>query len=209
MIGRAVLMATALAAALAAASCGKPAEQKADAGAAAPEQSNGAVNAVQDAAGAATGAVTGVAVGFDTESFTKEAAIAGQYEIDAAKLAIGRTKNPQVKKLATMLVEDHTAAAAKLKGLVAGGKVPGPLPAALDERRKGLIDNLKGAADADFDQVYLSQQKAAHQEAVSAFKGYGERGDNPALKAFASETAPKLQHHEEAVEALQSVLNGT
>jgi putative membrane protein len=58
-----------------------------------------------------------------------------------------------------------------------------------------MIDNLTGASAKGFDDRYLDQQTMAHHEALLAFNGYAKGGDNADLKAFAAETAPKLEHH--------------
>lgn len=194
-----VMTAAGLAGALALAACGQPAPKDGEADA---PGHNAAVNAAEDAAGAAAGVVQGATAGLGTEAFTKEAAIAGAFEIQSARVAIERTANPKVKALARTLLEDHTAAGKALVGLAKDGKTQ-PLPEELDARRQGLLDNLKAASDADFDKVYLSQQEAAHNEAVMAFKAYGDRGDNAELKAFAAKTAPKLQAHADMVKALE------
>lgn len=174
---------------------------KAETGAA-PDQSNGAVNAAQDAASAATGAVAAPAGAATTDGFVTNAAVAGMYEIESSKLALQRSNNPKVKELAQKIIDDHTKAAAELKATATG--VAGvTIPAALDERHKGLIDNLRGATNADFDRTYLEQQNAAHREAVDLFGGYADGGDNAALKAFAVKTKPALEMHLQMVEALQ------
>ena len=192
----------ALAAILAVAACGqKPGEHR-------PEsQDQEPTNVVQDVAGAATGVATGAVGAVNTEAFVRDAAIAGMYEIEAAKLALRRSKNPDVRAAAGMILKDHEAADKALKALVAAGKAPGPLPAALDERRKGMLDNLRGASDADFDDRYLDQQTMAHHEALLAFNGYRSAGDNPDLKAFAAEVAPKLEGHAQAVTRLDRSTN--
>ena len=198
---RTTLMAAAgLVGALSLAACGEPASKSAEAKAG---DQNAVVNAAQDAAGAATGVVTGATAGLGTEAFTKEAAIAGAYEIQSARIAIERTKNAEVKKLATTLLEDHTKAGKALVMLAKLEKTQ-PLPEELDSRRQGLLDNLKAASDADFDKVYLKQQEAAHNETLMAFKAYGERGDNADLKAFAVKTTPRLQEHADMVKALEA-----
>ncbi|MCU1625031.1 MAG: hypothetical protein JWL79_3876, partial [Frankiales bacterium] len=62
-------------------------------------------------------------------------------------------------------------------------------------RRKGMLDNLKAAGDADFDLAYLHQQLAAHTEALTLHKEYSTAGDNPALKAVAAATVPVVEMH--------------
>jgi len=164
-------------------------------------------NIVQDVAGAATGVGTGAAAALSTEAFVRDAAIGGMYEIESAKLALTRSKNPNVKAAAEMIIKDHTAADKALKALVAAGKAPGPLPTEMDERRKGMLDNLKGAAANDFDDRFLDQQTMAHHEALLAFNGYKTTGDNADLKAFAAETAPKLEAHAKMVTSLDRTTN--
>jgi putative membrane protein len=179
------------------AGCNKAPDEQRAAG-----QKDEPVNVTQDVAGAATGVATGATGAVNADAFARDAAIGGMYEIESSKLALERASSPDVKAAARMIIDDHTAADAKLKALVAAGKAPGPLPTALDERRKGMLDNLKGASAKDFDDRYLDQQTMAHHEALLAFNGYAKMGDNADLKAFAAETAPKLEHHAEMVTKL-------
>jgi putative membrane protein len=184
------------------AACGpKPGEERAEG------QKNEPVNIAQDVAGAATGVATGATGALNTEAFVKDAAIAGMYEVEASKMALTRAMNPDVKAAAQKIIADHTAANAALKALVDSGAAPGPLPTVMDERRKGMMDNLRGAAAKDFDDRYLDQQTMAHHEALLAFNGYAKAGDNAQLKAFAAVTAPKLEHHAEMVTKLDRSTN--
>ena len=101
-----------------------------------------------------------------------------------------------------MMVTEHTAMSNEMKPLVtAAGKTP---PTGLDDRRKGLIDNLNAASAADFDKTYLAQQEAAHSEALTLMQGYADHGDDAGLKAGAAKAAPKVQAHLDKVKALQA-----
>lgn len=164
---------------------------------------NEAVNAAQDATGAAVGAVAANTLGtVDTDAFVANAAISDMYEIEAGKIAQTRARSADVKAFGKLMVTHHTAMSNELKPLItAAGKTP---PAGLDERRKGMIDNLNAASPADFDKVYLSQQEAAHNEALDLMKGYAERGDDAGLKAGAGKAAPKVQEHLDKVKALRA-----
>ena len=61
-------------------------------------------------------------------------------------------------------------------------------PAHVDNRRQGMLDDLRGAKAADFDHRYLAQQVAAHKEADILMRGYAKDGDNAAIKDFAGTT---------------------
>lgn len=155
----------------------------------------GPVNAAQDAMSGPVGAVSAATIGANTtDGFVTAAAIGDMYEIEAGKLAQQMGKSDAVKKFGAMMVKDHTATSEKLKATLATAGVTAKPPTLLDERRQGLIDNLR-AAGANFDKVYGQQQETAHEEMLTLMKGYADNGDNTALKALAGATAPKVQMH--------------
>ncbi|HTK35925.1 MAG TPA: DUF4142 domain-containing protein [Caulobacteraceae bacterium] len=161
----------------------------------AADQKDKPVNVAQDAAGAATGLGTAAVGAISAGAFVRDAAIGDMYEIEAAKMALARSKSKDIKDFAEMLVKDHTESSGKLKALVMSGQVKETLPTEMDERRKGLLDNLRGSGGGDFDGRFLKQQTAAHHEAVVLFDGYKATGGDPALKTFAAEVSPKIHMH--------------
>lgn len=170
------------------------ANSAADAANNAAATSNPAAAAAEDttaaAVGAASAATTLTAAGFVTAAATSD-----MYEVAAAKIAAAKATSPDVKKFAQQMIHDHTASTAKLKALLAGGAVAAAPPGDMDKRRKGLINNLNMAQAPDFDKTYMDQQVAAHQEAITLFKGYTDHGDNDALKGFTTAVTPTIQAH--------------
>ena len=191
-----LMFTAAAAAALSLAACNRQEAADANPGQSAP------VNAVQDATAAAVGATSAATLGANTlQGYVSNAAMGDMYEIEAAKIAMEKSKTKGVLDLAKMIQTDHTTASNEMKPLVAAaGQTP---PTELDERRKGLLDNLRAAAAADFDKVFLDQQEAAHNEALTLHKGYADNGDNAGLKAHAAKVAPKIQAHLDKVRALK------
>jgi putative membrane protein len=165
------------------------------------------VNKAQDAMGAAVGATSAATMGsHDTGAFVDNLVQGNTYEIQAGKIAEQKAKAPDVKAFAKMMVTDHTALGNEAQPVIAkSGKTP---PTDLDQRRKGLLDNLKAASAADFDKTYIDQQVAAHQETLSLLQGYGQNGDDAGLKALAGKAAPKVQAHLDRAQALQTKLAG-
>jgi putative membrane protein len=198
----------AIAAALALMGCNKPAGDSAgnaiDSANNAVATSSAPAAAVEDAVSAGVGQVA-AATTMTTQGFVTAAATSDMYEIAAAKIALDRSSDPAVKKFAKRMIHDHSATTAAVKKILAGGVAATP-PADLDERRKGLINDLKAARPADFDKTYIDQQVAAHAEALTLFKGFADHGDNAALKTFASDTAPKIQEHDDMAKAIQGGL---
>lgn len=169
---------------------------------------NEAVNAAQDAVAAPVGMASAATLGRTTEGFVTGAAVSDMYEVEAGKLAREKGQNAEVKAFGAMMVKDHTAMSDKLKAALGKGDAGVTPPTVLDERRQGMIDNLKGAGAADFDKAYLTQQVAAHDEALTLAKTYAENGDNAALKAHATEGAPKIQMHLDKAKQLHGAAGG-
>lgn len=159
------------------------------------------VNAAQDAVGAAVGQTSAATIGaHDTDGFVSNAGQSDMYEIEAGKMASTKAKSADVKAFGKMMVDQHTAMMTEMKPLVAtAGKTP---PTGLDERRQGFLDNLKAASAADFDKVYLTQQVAAHEEALTLMKGYADNGSDAGLKAGAAKAVPKIEEHLAKAKAL-------
>jgi len=154
------------------------------------------VNTVQDMAAGPVGVGSAATVGANTtDGFVTGAATGDMYEIESSKIALQRSKSAEVKKLAQMLIDHHTAMTADLKAALAANNIAVVPPTTLDERRKGMLDNLRAAGDADFDLAYLHQQLAAHLEALTLHKGYSGMGDNAALKAVAAKAVPRVEQH--------------
>lgn len=163
------------------------------------------VDKAQDAAAAVVGPLSAATAGsLSAQAFVENAARSDMYEIQSSEMAQTRSKSAAIKKYAAMMIKAHKATSAELNTLVSGGKAGADvkLPVALDERRQGLIDNLKSASDSDFDARYVDQQAAAHREAAILMDGYGAAGSNADLKAMAKATAPKVKAHLNMVEGL-------
>ena len=152
------------------------------------------VNTVQDVAAGPTG-MASAAMANTPEEFVKGAAIGDMYEIESSKIAVQRAKRADIKAFAQMMIDHHTKTTADLKKALADNKIAITPPAAMDDRRMGMVNNLKAAGDADFDMAYLHQQAAAHLEALTLHGGYADRGDNAVLKAAAAKTKPVVESH--------------
>ena len=162
------------------------------------------VNEAQDAMSAPVGQTSAATLGANTvEGYVTNAAIGDMYEIQAAEIALERTQNAQVRELAQMIHDDHTAASQRLQGLAPTADEDGvELPTEMDERRQGLIDNLRAASAEDFDDVFVDQQVAAHQEALTLHRGFADNEDAAQLADHARQVVPNLERHLEMAEQL-------
>lgn len=168
--------------------CSQSSEPADDAGA--------AVNATQDAASVPVGQVSAATLGANTAGgFVTALAVSDMYELQSADIAMAKSSTAGIDELAGMIKTDHTASTAKLEALAPTEAADVTLPTALDERRQGLIDNLNAATPADFDRVYLTQQVAAHNEALTLLNGFQDHSETPGLAALATEIIPKVTMH--------------
>lgn len=159
------------------------------------------IDKAQDATSAVVGQVAAGGLANDTaEMYVPAAAMADMYEIQSADIALERTQNAQVRELAQMIKTDHTASTNMLKQAAASMT----LPTALDQRRQGLIDNLRSAPAADFDRTYLAQQVAAHQEALTLHRGFSDNDGPAPLTQHAKMVIPKIEMHLERARQLES-----
>lgn len=180
-------------AALTLAACGQESGGAAD-------QQNQAANAVQDHAAGVVGTAAGPAGATTDAGFVTNAAIGGMYEVEAGRIAAERAMNANVKALGQRMVTDHTKANEELKPIATTLNLA--VPATLDQRRQGMIDNLRGATDQDFDRVYLQQQEAAHNETNALLSTYSSSGGTAALKAWAEKTLPVIHAHQQVIDGL-------
>lgn len=142
----------------------------------------------------------------DTE-FAVAAADGGLFEVESSQLALQKAKSPEVKKLAQMMVTDHTKANEELKGLA---QVKGiSLPAAVGEDHRDKIQKLQEKTGADFDKEYIDLMVKAHEKDVKAFEKQAEDGNDAELKSWAAGKVTTLRHHLEMTKAAEEVVKKT
>jgi len=174
-----------------------------------PQGGEKAVDKAQDAVSAPVGQTSAATMGANLASaYAPSAAMGDMYEIQAADIALERAKRADVKALASMIKTDHTAVSTALKTAVTAAAPDIVLPTELDQRRKGLLDNLRTAGVNDFDKVYIDQQVAAHEEAVTLNRGFADNWAAPARAAHARTVLPKIEAHLQKARDIQTAISG-
>jgi putative membrane protein len=127
------------------------------------------------------------------QRFVKEAAEGGLAEVELGQLAQEKATNPEVKKFAQRMVDDHSKANNQLKELASTKGITLPdKPAAKDEATKKRLESLSGE---QFDSAYMKDMVKDHTKDVSEFQRESTSAKDPAIKNFASETLSTLQSH--------------
>jgi putative membrane protein len=138
----------------------------------------------------------------DSAGFANAVAAADLYEVESARLAADKASNADVKSLAQHIRTDHEKSTSELKS--AAGTANISVAPKLDAEKQGMLDQLKAAArGADFDRLFVEQQKTAHQKALALLKSFASGGDAEPLKAFARKASGVVEGHIEHLNGIR------
>jgi putative membrane protein len=168
-----------------------------------PGTSSESMSAMKDTTAGIVGTVS-AEMTTTTKGFVTAAATSDMYEVAAGKIAIQRAQSPEIKEFAAKMIQAHTMTTDKLKDIIASNNINVAPPRHVDDRRQGMLDDLRGAKAADFDPRYIAQQVAAHKEADILMSGYAKNGDNAAIKDFAAATDKAVKMHLAMAEKLDA-----
>jgi putative membrane protein len=140
------------------------------------------------------------------DRFAMKAAQGGMAEVQLGQLAAQKASNPDVKAFGQQMVDDHTKANDQLKSVAGQENIT--LPTTLDAKDQALMTKLQGLSGAQFDKAYVKAMVKDHQEDVKEFQKEADKGKDPQIKNFASQTLPILQQHLSKAQSLQASVSG-
>lgn len=126
-------------------------------------------------------------------AFLQRAAEINIGEIQLGKLAEAKGNNPAVKDFGKRMIQDHTAAQAKLVELAKQQGVT--LPKGPGEQAKNFRHELTSSSGARFDKLYMQHMLSGHKNAIMAFENVIEHGQDQAIKSYAEQVLPVIQDH--------------
>lgn len=142
----------------------------------------------------------------DANAFLVKAASGGIAEVELGRLALQRGSSPDVKAFGERMVNDHTQANRELDALAARKGVA--VPKNLDREHTALRDRLSKLSGRDFDQAYMKEMTADHEQDVAEFRRASEGSKDPDVRAFAAQKLPTLVSHLDAAKRIENTLNG-
>ncbi len=125
--------------------------------------------------------------------FLVAAATISMEEIGLGELAKTKGVSQDVKDLGAKMVTDHQKSLDELKALAERKSIA--LPASLNEEAQKAIGKYAEKEGKDFDKDYCDKMVDSHEDAISKFEKEVEDGQDPDIKAWASETLPSLRTH--------------
>jgi putative membrane protein len=129
----------------------------------------------------------------DDKDFITKAAQGGQEEVALGQLAQQNGSSDAVKSFGERMANDHQQANDKLKQIAQekGVTLDENMPSDAQKDR----DSLSKKKGADFDKAYMAMMVKDHEKDVKDFQKEADKGQDPDVKAFASQTLPTLQDH--------------
>jgi putative membrane protein len=125
--------------------------------------------------------------------FMVKAAQSDMTEIQTSQLALKRSQNSQVRQFAQEMIQQHTQSSNKLKPLAARKGVT--LPKTLGAENQALLTQLTKLSGTQFDQAYMKGQTQAHTKTQATYQTVLQQGQDPEVKAFASQVLPVVTAH--------------
>jgi putative membrane protein len=132
----------------------------------------------------------------DDITFVKKATESGYKEVNSAKEALPQLQQPELKRIAEMLVNDHTGANARLSQIAAAKHWPVP-----DRPTSGPPP--AGTASSDFDAKWTAEMIAGHERSVALYRAQARAGEDQDLRKYARETLPTIERHLAELKRLQ------
>lgn len=115
-------------------------------------------------------------------------------EIETGRLALDKTQNPQVRRFAQQMIDDHTQAMKELQQL--GQKKQMSVPTETDFQHKAIATALRLLTGETFDKQYIRQVGVNdHRRTVDLLTRMQQTARDPELQAHAGKMLPIVQRH--------------
>jgi putative membrane protein len=127
-------------------------------------------------------------------NYVAYAQTADLFEVEAAKIAVQRAQNKEVREYAERVVADNSTSAARLANAARQAGVT-PTTAVLTAKQQTKLRDLRSISDAAFDQQYINAQLESQERELRLHNAYARNGEQPALRSTSGELAPLARKH--------------
>lgn len=144
--------------------------------------------------GAMSGTAPGTTLTREETSLMTDLAQANIAEIETGRMALEKSQNPQVRKFAQQMIDDHTAAQQQLQALARTKGVT--LTEETDLQHKTMATAMKVLTGETFDSQYLKRVGVNdHQRTIELLQKAQTNARDPDIKAMAAKMLPTVQAH--------------
>jgi putative membrane protein len=142
-------------------------------------------------------------------AFIAQTHLGNHFQIDTGKLGETHARSAAVRDYATLMDSSHVQVENNLMALLQKMNVEPPPTNLLAGAYQGLVKILDSEQGTAFDREYVRSQLDYQHANDALYRWEIQNGSNPALKAYARETLPKIDDHMHRVEALLAAESGT
>lgn len=129
--------------------------------------------------------------------------VAGNYgEIKASTLAQQKSNNKDVKAVAGLLLNEHTAALANLKTI--GSKKGITLPTEESADSKSKMADIQSKTGSEFDKAWCDMMMEKHTKTISKYETMISTVTDADVKNFINKVLPKIKAHHEKIMAISN-----
>jgi putative membrane protein len=149
----------------------------------------------------ATAADNKPAIDANDEKFLKKTAESAKTEVELAGLGVRKATRPEVKDLAQMLTDDHSAASNELEMLAEGKSVQ--LSAIIEPSGAAKFKEFEKLSGKAFDDEFLSYMASSHRKTIIVFEDGAKKLKDAELKSFVEKRLGVLRDHLDKILKLQ------
>lgn len=129
----------------------------------------------------------------------------GLMEIELAKSVKDKSANEEIKKMADMMISEHTQVNAQLKGFADQRNIA--LPQGLSEDQMEETNKVMKKEGNELDKFYVNNLVAEHKDAVKLYEKAADKEEDVELKNFFASTLPDLKSHLQMAEELDKKID--
>lgn len=164
--------------------------------------SAGASSASDNPQSSSAGGQSGSQIAEQDREFMEDIAHANLAEIETAKMALEKSQDPQIKKFAQMMIDDHTKAMKELQTLAKKKGVN--LPQETDLQHKAIATALQALSGDTFNEQYIARVGIGdHERTLELLKKAEQQAQDKQLKAYAGKTIKAVSKHLEMAKKLE------
>jgi putative membrane protein len=123
------------------------------------------------------------------------------YERTSSEMVLKTTHNARVREFAQIMIAQHTTSSAIVMAAAKRAHLAAK-PPHLSPDQQQMITALHRATGDRRDQIYLAEQKTAHDQALSLHGTYAATGSSLPLRAAAAKIKPVVERHIAMLEAM-------
>ncbi|NPU94705.1 MAG: DUF4142 domain-containing protein [Gammaproteobacteria bacterium] len=137
-------------------------------------------------------------------TFVARAALGGNAEIEASKLALKVSENQKLHKFAEMMIKDHQTANMELKNIAS--KINIGVPTSPDTVHQKALKKMQSMEGIAFDEAYVKMMQQDHDMTVDLFeKAAADPQLTNELRVFATEKLSILLLHQRHAHSLGTI----